>query len=122
MAGLMLRAAAAVAAFLCATSAAAQSLSPMQAPGLLGIGPPPLSSSPGDAARESDDQMKATGLKECKVGDRVLAKYEDRWISAQVVAVDPAALNPCTVHLIGRPPSTDSSVPAWKLRAEDARP
>ena len=118
----MLRVAIAVAAFLCATSAAAQSLSPMQAPGLLGIGPPPVSSAPGDAARESDEQMKATGLKECKVGDRVLAKYEDRWISAQVIAVDPAALNPCTVHLIGRPPSSDSSVPAWKLRAEDTRP
>ena len=118
----MLRAATAAAAFLCATSAAAQSLSPMQAPGLLGIGPPPLSSAPGDAARESEEQMRATGLKDCKVGDRVLAKFEDRWISAQVIAVDPAALNPCTVHLIGRPPSTDSSVPAWKLRAEDARP
>ena len=118
----MLRAATAVAAFLCATSVAAQSLSPMQAPGLLGIGPPPVSSSPGDASRESDEQMKATGLKECKVGDRVLAKFEDRWISAQVIAVDPSVLNPCTVHLIGRPPSTDSSVPAWKLRAEDARP
>ena len=118
----MLRVVTAVAAFLGATSAAAQSLSPMQAPGLLGIGPPPVSSAPGDATRESDEQMKATGLKNCKVGDRVLAKSEDRWISAQVIAVDPATLNPCTVHLIGRPPSTDSSVPAWKLRAEDARP
>jgi len=118
----MLRAVVTVAAFVCATSAAAQTLSPMQAPGLLGIGPPPVSSAPGDAARESDEQMKAAGLKDCKVGDRVLAKYEDRWISAQVIAVDPAALNPCTVHLIGRPPSADSSVPAWKLRAEDARP
>ena len=118
----MLRAAAAVAAFLGATSAAAQSLSPMQAPGLLGIGPPPVSSSPGDATRESEEQMRATGLKECKVGDRVLAKFEDRWISAQVIAVDPAVLNPCTVHLIGRPPSTDTSVPAWKMRAEDTRP
>jgi hypothetical protein len=118
----MLRAVTAVAAFLCATPAAAQTLSPMQAPGLLGIGPPPVSSAPGDAMRESDEQMKVTGLKECKVGDRVLAKFEDRWISAQVIAVDPAMLNPCTVHLIGRPPSTDSSVPAWKLRAGDARP
>jgi hypothetical protein len=115
-----------VAAFLCATPAAAQTLAqtlaPMQAPGLLGIGPPPVSSSPADAARESDEQMKASGLKECKVGDRVLARYENRWISAQVIAVDPAALNPCTVHLIGRPPSADSSVPAWKLREEVARP
>ena len=118
----MLRAVATVAAVLCVTPATAQTLSPMQAPGLLGIGPPPLSSAPGDAARESDEQMKATGLKDCKVGDRVLAKFEDRWISAQVIAVDPAALNPCTVHLIGRPPSSDSSVPAWKLRAEDTRP
>ena len=118
----MLRAVVTVAAFVCATSAAAQTLSPMQAPGLLGIGAPPVSSAPGDAARESDEQMKATGLKECKVGDRVLAKFEDRWISAQVIAVDPATHNPCTVHLIGRPPSTDSSVPAWRLRAEDARP
>ena len=118
----MLRAVVTVAAVLCAAPAAAQSLSPMQAPGLLGIGPPPVSSSPGDAARESDEQMKATGLKDCKVGDRVLAKFEDRWISAQVIAVDPSVLNPCTVHLIGRPPSTDTSVPAWKLRAEDARP
>ena len=97
-------------------------MAPMQAPGLLGVGPPPLSSAPGDAMRESDEQMKATGLKECKVGDRVLAKHENRWISAQVIAVDSAALNPCTVHLIGRPPSSDSSVPAWKLRAEVARP
>ena len=118
----MLRVATAVAAFVCATPVAAQSLSPMQAPGLLGIGPPPLSSTPGDASRESDEQMKATGLKDCKVGDRVLAKFEERWISAQVIAVDPAALNTCTVHFIGRPPTADSSVPAWKLRAEDARP
>ena len=122
MAGLMWRAVPAVAAVLCATSVAAQTLSPMQAPGLLGIGPPPVSSTPGDSTRESDEQMKATGLKDCKVGDRVLAKFEDRWISAQVIAVDPATLNPCTVHLIGRPPSTDSSVPAWKLRAGDAKP
>ena len=118
----MLRAVTAVAAFLCATPAAAQSLSPMQAPGLLGIGPPPVSSAPGDAMRESEEQMRATGLKDCRVGVRVLAKYEDRWISAQVIAVDPAALNACTVHLIGRPPSTDTSVPAWKMRAEDTRP
>ena len=118
----MRRAVSAVAAVLCATSVAAQTLSPMQAPSLLGIGPPPVSSTPGDATRESDEQMKATGLKDCKVGDRVLAKYEDRWISAQVIAVDPAVLNPCTVHMIGRPPSADTSVPAWKLRAEDARP
>ena len=118
----MRRTVAAIAAALCAIPAAAQMPSPMQAPGLLGIGPPPVSSAPGDSLRESDEQMKASGLKDCKVGDRVLARYEDRWISAQVIAVDPAALNPCRVHLIGRPPSTDSSVPAWKLRAEDARP
>jgi hypothetical protein len=122
MAGLMRRTVAAVAAVLCVTPAVAQVPSPMQAPGLLGVGPPPVSSAPGDAARESDEQMKASGLKDCKVGDRVLARFEDRWISAQVIAVDTAAVNPCRVHLIGRPPSTDSSVPAWKLRAEDARP
>jgi hypothetical protein len=118
----MRSAVAAVAAVLCATPAAAQVPSPMQAPGLLGIGPPPVSSAPGDASRGSDEQLKASGLKECKVGDRVLARFEDRWMSAQVIAVDAAAVNPCRVHLIGRPPSTDSSVPAWKLRAEDARP
>jgi len=118
----MLRAVAMVAAFFCATSAAAQSLSPMQAPGLLGIGPPPLSSAPGDTTRESEEQMRATGLKDCKVGDRVLAEYEGRWISAQVAEVDQTVLNPCKVHFIGRPPSADISVPTWKLRPEDQRP
>jgi hypothetical protein len=112
----------AIGALLCATAAAAQTLSPMQAPGLLGIGPPPLSSNPGDATRESEEQMKAKGLKDCKVGDRVLAEYEGRWISAQVAEVDQTVLNPCKVHFIGRPPSADISVPTWKLRPEDQRP
>ncbi|MEI6201952.1 MAG: hypothetical protein WCP68_08385 [Enhydrobacter sp.] len=120
----MLRAVTAAAAIVCATPAAAQTLAPMQAPGLLGIGPPPVSSSPGDASRETEEQMKAKGLKACKVGDRVLAEYENRWISAQVVEVseDQTVVSPCRVHFIGRPPSGDVSVPPWRLRAEDARP
>ena len=120
----MRRAAALAGALLCATSAPAQTLSPMQAPGLLGIGPPPVSSNPGDNNRESDEQMRAKGLKECKVGDRALAEFEGRWISAQVVelAQDQSVLNPCRVHFIGRPPSADVSLPPWKLRPEDQRP
>ena len=122
MVGLMVRAAAAVAAFLCATSAAAQSLAPMQAPGLLGVGPPPVSSEPSDALKEPEDQMRAKGLKDCSVGDRVLARHEGRWISAQVIEVNAAAPYPCKVHLTGRPPTSDTSFSAWMLRPEEARP
>jgi hypothetical protein len=124
MARLMRRAAAVLAGALWATSAAAQSLAPLQGPGLLGLGQPPLSSSPGDATRETEEQMKAKGLKACKVGDRVLAEYDNRWISAQVIEVseDQTVVTPCRVHFIGRPPSADVSVPPWRLRAEDARP
>ncbi len=111
------------AAVLFATSAEAQStMGPLPGPGLLGGGPPPVSAFPSDALREPEDRMRAKGLKECKVGDRVLAEHEGRWISAQVIDVNPAAQYPCKVHLIGRPPSTDASFAAWMLRPEDARP
>jgi hypothetical protein len=122
----MRRALAAVAILFGAMSAAAQSLSPLQAPGLPGPGreggPPPVSAIPSDALKEPEDQMRAKGLKECNVGDRVLASHEGRWISAIVIEVNATAPQPCKVHLIGRPPSTDTSFAAWMLRPEDARP
>ncbi len=96
-------------------------MGPLPGPSLL-PGPPPVSAIPKDALREPEDQMRAKGLKECKAGDCVLASHEGRWISAQVIAVDPAAPYPCKVHLIGRPPSNDSSFAAWMLRPEPSNP
>jgi hypothetical protein len=52
---------------------------------------PPVSALPQDATRESEDQMRAKGLKECKVGDRVVASQEGQWVPAMVIAVDAAA-------------------------------
>ena len=117
----MLRSGAAAIVVLCATSAMAQGMGPLPGPGLLG-GPPPVAAFPDDALREPEDRMRAKGLKACAVGDRVLAEHEGRWISAQVIEVNPAAQYPCKVHLLGRPPSTDGSFAAWMLRPEDARP
>lgn len=109
----------AIAAALWAVPSLAQTMGPLPPPGLL-QGPPPVSAFPQDALREPEDQMRAKGLAACKVGDRVLASREGRWISAQVIAVDPAAPYPCKVHLIGRPPSSDAAFAAWMLRAEPA--
>ena len=114
-----LRAITIMAAMFCAFPSLAQTMGPLPAPGLL-QGPPPVSAFPQDALREPEDQMRAKGLAACKVGDRVLASHEGRWISAQVIAVDPAAPYPCKVHLIGRPPSSDAAFAAWMLRAEPA--
>lgn len=100
------------------TSVAAQGMGP-QGPGLL-QGPPPVSAAPKDALKEPEDQMRAKGLTACAVGDRVLASHEGLWIPAQVIAVDLAAQYPCKVHLLGRPPSLDSSFAAWMLRPEAA--
>jgi hypothetical protein len=119
---LIMEGAAALAVLLCAGAAAAQSLSPMQGPGLLGVGPPPLKSDPDDALREPEDQMRAKGLKECNVGDRVLARHEGRWVSAMVIEVESGAPHPCKVHMIGRPPTSDTSFSAWMLRPETERP
>jgi hypothetical protein len=127
---MMPRAAAALGVLFCATSAlssvlspaSAQGMGPMPGPGLIQGGPPPVSAVPQDALRETEDQMRAKGLKECKVGDRVLASLDNKWISAQVIAVDPAAPYPCKVHFIGRPPTNDAAFVAWMLRAEEARP
>jgi hypothetical protein len=94
----------------------AQGMGPI-GPGLI-QGPPPVSSRPEDGLQEPEDQMRAKGLKECKVGDRVIASHQGRWLSAEVIAVDPGAHYPCKVHLIGRPPSTDSSFAAWMLREQ----
>lgn len=107
----------AFAVVLCwAVSAAAQGMGP-QGPGLL-LGPPPVSAVPKDASKEPEDRMRARGLTACKVGDRVLASHEGRWIPAQVIAVDAEAKYPCKVHLLGRPPSMDASFAAWMLRPE----
>jgi hypothetical protein len=94
----------------------AQGMGPI-GPGLLQT-PPPVSSQPEDGLKEPEDQMRAKGLKECKVGDRVIASHEGQWVSAQVIAVDPVAKYPCKVHLIGRPPTSDSSFAAWMLREQ----
>lgn len=118
----MRRATIALGLFFCASSAMAQGMGPMPGPGLIQGGPPPVSALPQDAMRETEDQMRAKGLKECKVGDRVLAQNENRWVSAQVIAVDPAAQYPCRVHFIGRPPSNDAAFVAWMLRPETVRP
>jgi hypothetical protein len=121
----MWRAASFTAVFLSATSALAQGLGM----GPLGPGlvqpqgqPPPVSAFPTDVLREPEDQMRAKGLKECKVGDRVLASHEGRWLSAQVIEVNDTAPYPCKVHLIGRPPTSDVSFSAWMLRPEIERP
>ena len=115
-----------VVAFLSATSALAQGLGmgPLPGPGLVQQQgqPPPVSAFPTDVLREPEDQMRAKGLKECKVGDRVLASHEGRWMSAQVIEVNEAAQYPCKVHLIGRPPTSDTAFSAWMLRPETERP
>ena len=103
-------------AILWTTGAFAQGMGPI-GPGLLQT-PPPVSSRPEDGLKEPEDQMRAKGLKECKVGDRVIASHEGQWVSAQVIAVDPAAQYPCKVHLIGRPPTADTSFAAWMLREQ----
>jgi len=109
-------------AVLWTTGAFAQGMGPI-GPGLVQT-PPPVSSQPEDGLKEPEDQMRAKGLTECKVGDRVIASHEGQWLSAQVIAVDLTAKYPCKVHLIGRPPTLDSSFAAWMLRAqpEAARP
>lgn len=106
-----------VVAVLWTASAFAQSLGPI-GPGLVQGKPPPVSSKPEDGLQEPEDQMRAKGLKECKIGDRVIVKHDGQWLSAEVIAVDPAAQYPCKVHMIGRPPTMDSSFAAWMLRPQ----
>jgi hypothetical protein len=95
----------------------AQGMGPI-GPALTTQGPPPVSSRPEDGLQEPEDQMRAKGLKECKIGDRVVANHQGEWLSAEVIAIDPGARYPCKVHLIGRRPSTDSSFAAWMLRTQ----
>jgi hypothetical protein len=111
-----------IVATLWSAAAFAQGMGPI-GPGLTppastSQGPPPVSSNPEDGLQEPEDQMRAKGLKECKVGDRVIARHEGKWISAQVIAVNPAERYPCKVHLIGRPPTLDSSFATWMLRPQ----
>jgi hypothetical protein len=104
-------------AMLWTASSFAQGMGPI-GPALTTQGPPPVSSKPEDGLQEPEDQMRAKGLKECKVGDRVIARHQGQWLSAEVIAVEPAERYPCKVHLIGRPPTLDSSFAAWMLRAQ----
>ena len=109
-------------ATLWTTSSFAQGMGPigpaLTPPASTTQGPPPVSSKPEDGLQEPEDQMRAKGLKECKVGDRVIASHQGQWLSAEVIAVNPAERYPCKVHLIGRPPTLDSSFAAWMLRAQ----
>ena len=98
----------------------AQGMGPI-GPGLTTIEHPPVSSRPEDGLQEPEDQMRAKGLKECKVGDRVIASQQGQWLSAEVIAVNPAERYPCKVHLIGRPPTMDSSFAPWMLRPQPER-
>ena len=116
MAGLRLLPICVIAAFW-AAPALAQGMGPI-GPGLTAIEHPPVSSRPEDGLQEPEDQMRAKGLKECKVGDRVIASHQGQWLSAEVIAVDPAARYACKVHLIGRPPTMDSSFAPWMLRPQ----
>ena len=82
----------------------------------------PVAGDPREAWKEKEDPLRAKGLKECRVGDRVTASYEGRWVPAEVIAVDTGASYPCKVHMDGKPEATDASFAAWMLRAPETRP
>lgn len=91
-------------------------------PSLAQTEPAPLAGDPREAWKEKEDPLRAKGLKECRVGDRVTASYEGSWVPAEVIAVEAGASYPCKVHMDGKPESTDAAFAAWMLRAPASRP
>ena len=83
----------------------------------------PMPGDPKEAWKDKEDPLRAKGLTACKVGDRVTASYEGRWVPAEVIAVDAGASYPCRIHMDGKPAATDVSFAAWMLRRpEGANP
>ena len=82
----------------------------------------PVAGDPKEAWKEKEDPLRAKGLKECKVGDRVTTSYEGRWVLAEVIEVNAGASYPCKVHMDGKPAATDASFAAWMLRPPEIRP
>jgi hypothetical protein len=102
----------AAAVLLWTTSSFAQGMGPLDPPLVS-----PLLGDPKEAWKEKEDPLRGKGLTACQIGDRVTVSYQGQWVPGQVIAVDPAASYPCKVHMIGRPPATDTSFAAWMLRA-----
>ena len=92
-------------------------------PSLAQVEHPPMPGDPKEAWKDKEDPLRAKGLTTCKVGDRVTASYEGRWVPAEVIAVEVGASYPCKIRMDGKPEAADVSFAAWMLRRpEDAKP